>query len=129
MPPKKKMSHRGRTKSYDLGDDDFGFLNDVSMGNLAHAKAALEVDDKEAARLLSLTDRKDRTALEIATENEHYDIVKFFVQEHDGHLKYHHVNESLMLAITKGYLNITEVCKAKILKHRRCKMAYSTDFA
>ncbi|XP_072175598.1 short transient receptor potential channel 7-like [Diadema setosum] len=108
MPIKKSLL-RNRSVAGNVTDAEAEFLNGVSMGNLAYTRSALEVEEAKAEKLLRVTDTKDRTALEIATENEHLDIVRFFIEEHDHILEKHSINESLMLAITKGYLNITEI--------------------
>ena len=60
------------------------------------------------SRLLRVSDCKDRTAIEMATECEHFDIVDYLINNCSRTLDVHSVNESLMLAISKGYLRITQ---------------------
>ncbi|XP_041473271.1 short transient receptor potential channel 3-like [Lytechinus variegatus] len=110
MPQKKRLLSRGLSRL--IGAEEAEFLNAVSHGNLAYVKSTLGVggDENGAIKaLLHLKDTKDRTALEIATENEHYDIVVFIVEVHGCFLGVNDIHESLMLAISKGYLNITQV--------------------
>ncbi|XP_038052575.1 short transient receptor potential channel 3-like [Patiria miniata] len=90
-----------------LDEDEVRFLQAVEFGDLPTTRAMLDRPDI-VARLLKCTDYKDRTSLEIATENEHFDIVEYLIRVCGRQLPLHCINESLMLAISKGYLRITQ---------------------
>eukprot|EP00057_Strongylocentrotus_purpuratus_P008322 XP_011662796.1 PREDICTED: short transient receptor potential channel 3 [Strongylocentrotus purpuratus] len=110
MPSKKRnLSNSGLPRT--MGDAEARFMTAVCNGNLAYVKTTLSggADIATINTMLHLTDSKDRTALEIATENEHFEIVLFIIEEHDHHLSLNEIHESLMVAITKGYVNITQV--------------------
>ncbi|XP_022103605.1 short transient receptor potential channel 3-like isoform X1 [Acanthaster planci] len=112
--------HAMRRKAYDsvlaslgsnqheiLDEDEVRFLQAVEFGDLPTTRAMLERPDI-VSRLLKCTDYKDRTCLEIATENEHLDIVEHLIRAFGRQLPLQCINESLMLAISKGYLRITQ---------------------
>lgn len=110
MPSKKRnLSNSGLPRT--MGDAEARFMTAVTNGNLAYVKTTLSggADTATINTMLHLTDSKDRTALEIATENEHFEIVLFIIEEHDHHLGLNEIHESLMVSITKGYVNITQV--------------------
>ncbi|XP_041465629.1 short transient receptor potential channel 3-like [Lytechinus variegatus] len=95
-------------KEHDLlSKDELNFLQAAEIGDLPTVKQMLENDDL-APKLLRCTDYKDRTALEVSTENEHLEIVEFLVQKGGRKLDIQAIQESLMLAISKGYLRITQ---------------------
>lgn len=95
-------------KEHDLlSKDELNFLQAAEIGDLPTVKQMLESDEL-APKLLRCTDYKDRTALEVSTENEHLEIVEFLVQKGGRKLDIQAIQESLMLAISKGYLRITQ---------------------
>ncbi|XP_071502489.1 short transient receptor potential channel 7-like [Diadema antillarum] len=95
-------------KEHDLlSKDELKFLQAAEIGDFPTVKAMLENEEK-AAKLLRCTDYKDRTALEVSTENEHLEIVELLVQRGGRKLEIQCIHESLMLAISKGYLRITQ---------------------
>ena len=83
-------------------------LQAVECGDLPTVRTMLEEDSDSTSRFLRVSDYKDRTAIEMAAENEHLDIVEYLVKNCSRTLDMHGVNESLMLAIGKGYLRITQ---------------------
>ncbi|XP_071959383.1 short transient receptor potential channel 7-like isoform X2 [Antedon mediterranea] len=92
-------------------DDEIRFLQCTEYGDLPTLRAMLEKDTYHS--LLNCTDYNDRTALEIATENEHLEIVEYLIKHGDRRLEMRPINESLMIAISKGYVRITKA----LLKH------------
>ncbi|XP_033109650.1 short transient receptor potential channel 3-like [Anneissia japonica] len=95
-------------------------LHAAEMGDLITLKEAIEnADEAEVEWILQLHDYKDRSILEVATENEHWEIVNYVITNHGQTQKipWNTVYESLMLAISKGYLRITQ----SILEHSMFK--------
>ncbi|XP_071804854.1 short transient receptor potential channel 7-like isoform X1 [Asterias amurensis] len=90
-----------------LEKDEVRFLQAVEFGDLPTTRTMLDQADI-AGRLLKCTDYKDRTCLEIATDSEHFDIVEHLIHVGGRQLPIQSINESLMLAISKGYLRITQ---------------------
>ncbi|XP_785826.3 short transient receptor potential channel 3 [Strongylocentrotus purpuratus] len=114
MPKAKQPRDRHLTfnASHELAEEDRSFLRVVSLGNFAKVREIME-NSSDPKKLMQLTDFKDCTALEIATEAEHFEIVEYLVQEFGDLMDEIHLHECLMLAISKGYLRITQV----ILNH------------
>ncbi|XP_071959351.1 short transient receptor potential channel 7-like [Antedon mediterranea] len=124
--PKKRRIHYGSSltsnKSSDNSVADDGdeltrkkdILHAAEMGDFKTIKEAMDHQTNNVEWILKLYDYKDRTILEIATENEHFEIVNYIIT-HPGRqtIPWETVYESLMLAISKGYLRITQV----ILEH------------
>ncbi|XP_033109678.1 short transient receptor potential channel 3-like [Anneissia japonica] len=92
-------------------EDEIRFLQCTEYGDLPTLRAMLEKDTYMS--LLNCTDYNDRTAIEIATENEHLEIVEYLIKYGDRRLDMRPINESLMIAISKGYVRITKA----LLKH------------
>lgn len=81
-------------------------------------------NSSDPKQLMQLTDFKDCTALEIATEVEHFEIVEYLVQEFGDLMDEIHLHECLMLAISKGYLRITQVILDHPLSDVKLKGSY-----
>ncbi|XP_054757317.2 short transient receptor potential channel 7-like [Lytechinus pictus] len=110
MPKAKQPRTRHLTfnASHELNEEDLSFLRVVSMGNLPKVREIMESSD-DPKKMMDMTDFKDCTALEIATEVEHSEIVEYLVQNFGTLMDEMHIHECLMLAISKGYLRITQV--------------------
>lgn len=98
----------------DIPEDEQTFIKATELGDLGTIRFALEAsDEQKAGRLINCIDVKDRTILEIATENEHLEIVEFIIDHWGRMLSYESLNECVMLAISKGYIRIL----SNLLKH------------
>ncbi|XP_071506041.1 short transient receptor potential channel 7-like [Diadema antillarum] len=112
MPKGRQL--RGRTLTFSAGhvleEEDLSFFQAVSIGNLPKVREVMEgYSESEQRHLMQMTDFKDRTALEIATEVEHGEIVEYLVNNYGVMMDPVHVHECLMVAISKGYFRITMV--------------------
>lgn len=92
----------------EIPEDELKFIKATELGDLGTVRMLLEkADETLAARLINCIDARDRTISEIATENEHLDIVEYLIDNWSRMVSYESVHECIMLAISKGYTRIT----------------------
>ncbi|XP_070534007.1 short transient receptor potential channel 7-like isoform X2 [Ptychodera flava] len=92
------------TNPVELSEESRKFLKAAEYGDLPTVRALLE--DEDSTLNINCSDYKDRTAIEIATSNEHLEVVEYLLTY--PNLEVRSIHEALMVAISKGYLRITE---------------------
>nr|XP_002730569.1 PREDICTED: short transient receptor potential channel 7-like [Saccoglossus kowalevskii] len=93
------------TSTVELSDGNRKFLKAAEYGDLPSLRSLLEGDDSSDVNI-NCSDYKDRTAIEIAASNEHLEVVLYLLSYPT--LEIRNIHEALMVAISKGYIRITE---------------------